>query len=314
MALSLSLWPASTLNHINCRIRYATLNFALTTTCTHRPAIISTTTFTHCIAISSHTDTMSQQQGHNTGGVPPFHWQLDPIHWRLNSEAAPPEQVRQPGWFLASLAPCPNAATAPRTMPKTPDCRCGPRTPEERAMFENAIAASSGGPPGPGAGSTPRTAPRTIACYGPPSPRHPREEPAEGNRLSGLRLRDGHTLSMRVRLFMADDGSAPGSGYNNGCPGPVGASASSEQHRRPIACPPAPRRQKPEVPEVTEDARRAALQAKLLAFAPAFPAAPRIALWENFRSTPQASDISRFSPTQPAHDRILEACQNYDSD
>lgn len=37
-----------------------------------------------------------------------------------------------------------------------------------------------------------------------------------------LRLREGHSLSMRVRLFMADDSSAPGSGYNADCPRTVG--------------------------------------------------------------------------------------------
>lgn len=33
-----------------------------------------------------------------------------------------------------------------------------------------------------------------------------------------LRLREGHSLSIRVRLFMADDSSAPGSGYHADCP------------------------------------------------------------------------------------------------
>lgn len=40
--------------------------------------------------------------------------------------------------------------------------------------------------------------------------------------LPNLRLRDGHTLSMHVRLFMADDSSVPGSGYNAGGSEPVG--------------------------------------------------------------------------------------------
>lgn len=94
------------------------------------------------------TPTMSQQQNDNMGNMRPSHSQQNP-------EADSPEQARLRS-FLAGLTPCPNAGSVPRTLPKTPDCRRGPRTPEERAMFEAAMAAqASSGPSGPAAGRAP---------------------------------------------------------------------------------------------------------------------------------------------------------------
>lgn len=106
---------------------------------------------------------MTQQQNHNTNGVYPFDWQLDPVHWLFCHEAAPFEPVYQPeGEYFHSYLP-PFDLSPPVETVCNPWCMAlGHYCPQQPRGILNDVPKFPYAGPAPGAYLDP------IVCYGPP--------------------------------------------------------------------------------------------------------------------------------------------------